>query len=297
MADGGFERGQHRRRLALQRDADEDGHALAEQPVVDQGAVAADGARLFERLNAPRGRRGRETDCLAYLVVGGAAVALQVAQNGRVQLVEAMLPARLACVVPTGLRLIHALKCHFYHVSFPYGTFITNFAHIGSSLRRSFSAVASGRQARAPGFAPPNGSLAPGFLHARQLPGDGTNQEEAAMIIGVPKEIKDHEARVGVTPAGVKALTEAGHTVLVETQAGAQSGFPDDEYQNAGAEIVGEAGYVWGKSEMVVKVKEPIEKEYLYFREGLVLFTYLHLAPLPRADRQAAGIEGDRHRL
>ena len=100
------------------------------------------------------------------------------------------------------------------------------------------------------------------------------------MIIGVPKEIKDHESRVGVTPAGVKALTEAGHTVLVETQAGDQSGFPDDDYQNAGAEIVGEAGHVWGKSDMVVKVKEPIESEYVYFREGLVLFTYLHLAPV-----------------
>jgi alanine dehydrogenase len=100
------------------------------------------------------------------------------------------------------------------------------------------------------------------------------------MIIGVPKEIKDHEARVGVTPAGVKALTEAGHTVLVETQAGEQSGFPDAEYQNAGAEMVGEAGHVWGKSEMVVKVKEPTEKEYGFFREGLVLFTYLHLAPV-----------------
>ena len=101
------------------------------------------------------------------------------------------------------------------------------------------------------------------------------------MIIGVPKEIKDSEARVGVTPAGVKALTEAGHTVLVETLSGAQSGFPDAEYQNAGAEIVGDAGFVWGKSEMVVKVKEPIESEYVFFREGLVLFTYLHLAPLP----------------
>ena len=99
------------------------------------------------------------------------------------------------------------------------------------------------------------------------------------MIIGVPKEVKDQEDRVGVTPAGVKALTEAGHTVLVETLAGAQSGFADEEYQNAGAEMVGEAGYVWGKSEMVVKVKEPIEKEYVFFREGLVLFTYLHLAP------------------
>jgi alanine dehydrogenase len=101
------------------------------------------------------------------------------------------------------------------------------------------------------------------------------------MVIGVPREIKDNEARVGVTPAGVKALSEAGHTVLVETQAGAQSGFSDEEYQAAGAEMVGEAGYVWGKAEMVVKVKEPIEREYVFFREGLVLFTYLHLAPLP----------------
>ena len=101
------------------------------------------------------------------------------------------------------------------------------------------------------------------------------------MIIGVPKEIKDNEARVGVTPAGVKALAEAGHYVLVETQAGAQSGFPDAEYQDAGAEIVGDAGLVWGKAEIVVKVKEPIAQEYVYFREGLVLFTYLHLAPLP----------------
>jgi alanine dehydrogenase len=101
------------------------------------------------------------------------------------------------------------------------------------------------------------------------------------MIIGVPKEIKDNEARVAVTPAGVKALTEAGHTVLVETEAGAQSGFDDAEYQNAGAEIVGEAGCAWGKADLVVKVKEPIESEYVFFREGLVLFTYLHLAPLP----------------
>jgi len=101
------------------------------------------------------------------------------------------------------------------------------------------------------------------------------------MIIGVPREIKDNEARVGVTPAGVKALTEAGHKVLVETRAGALSGFEDADYQAAGGEMVGDAGYVWGKSEIVVKVKEPIEREYSYFRQGLVLFTYLHLAPLP----------------
>ena len=101
------------------------------------------------------------------------------------------------------------------------------------------------------------------------------------MIIGVPREIKDNEARVGVTPAGVKALTEAGHKVLVETHAGELSAFTDDDYQAAGAEIVGSAHNVWANADMVVKVKEPVEKEYGFFRPDLTLFTYLHLAPLP----------------
>src|ERR1700678_1212805 len=101
------------------------------------------------------------------------------------------------------------------------------------------------------------------------------------MIIGVPKEVKDHESRVGITPAGVKALVDANHTVLVETHAGDLSAFSDDEYQSAGAEIVGAAYNVWGHADTIVKVKEPVENEYHFFREGLVLFTYLHLAPLP----------------
>ena len=100
------------------------------------------------------------------------------------------------------------------------------------------------------------------------------------MVIGVPKEVKDHESRVGVTPAGAKALVEAGHTVLVEHDAGALSAMPDDEFQNAGAEIVGSAYDVWRLAEMVVKVKEPVASEYRHFRDGLTLFTYLHLAPL-----------------
>jgi alanine dehydrogenase len=100
------------------------------------------------------------------------------------------------------------------------------------------------------------------------------------MIIGVPKEVKDHESRVGVTPAGVHALVAAGHTVLVEHNAGELSALTDDEYQAAGAEFVGSAHDVWRLADMVVKVKEPVEKEYRHFREGLVLFTYLHLAPL-----------------
>lgn len=115
------------------------------------------------------------------------------------------------------------------------------------------------------------------------------------MIIGVPKEVKDHESRVGVTPAGVKALVEAGHTVLVEHDAGALSAMPDDDYQNAGAEIVGSAYDTWRLADMVVKVKEPTEKEYRHFRPGLVLFTYLHLAPLQELtqqllDKQVTGI-------
>src|ERR1700742_4498999 len=101
------------------------------------------------------------------------------------------------------------------------------------------------------------------------------------MIIGVPKEVKDHEYRVGITPAGVKDLVDAGHTVLVQTEAGDLSASSDDEYQSAGAEIVGAAYNVWGHADMIVKVKEPVEREYQFFREGLVLFTYLHLAPLP----------------
>lgn len=101
------------------------------------------------------------------------------------------------------------------------------------------------------------------------------------MIIGVPKEVKDHESRVGIVPAGVKALADAGHKVVVETNAGALSSMPDSDYKSAGAEIAGSAADVWNRADMVVKVKEPIQKEYQYFREGLALFTYLHLAPLP----------------
>ena len=99
------------------------------------------------------------------------------------------------------------------------------------------------------------------------------------MIIGLPKEIKDNEYRVGLTPAGVRALTDAGHNVVVETNAGAGSGFEDSLYVRAGAKILNTADEVWGQGEMIVKVKEPIAPEYPRMREGQLLFTYLHLAP------------------
>jgi alanine dehydrogenase len=102
------------------------------------------------------------------------------------------------------------------------------------------------------------------------------------MIIGVPKEVKDHESRVGIVPAGVKALVDAGHQVLVENNAGELSSMPDADYKSAGAEIVVSPADVWKRAQMVVKVKEPIQSEFAHLRDGLVLFTYLHLAPLPQ---------------
>lgn len=100
------------------------------------------------------------------------------------------------------------------------------------------------------------------------------------MIVGLPKEIKDNEYRVGLTPAGVRALSDAGHRVLVEKNAGEGSGFEDALYQRAGAAIIDSADDVWAEGEMIVKVKEPIEPEYPRLREGQLLFTYLHLAPV-----------------
>lgn len=97
------------------------------------------------------------------------------------------------------------------------------------------------------------------------------------MIIGVPKEIKTAENRVGSTPAGVDMLVKTGHKVLIEKGAGEGSGFSDEEYRRAGAEIVPSAADAWG-AEMVIKIKEPIEPEYGFFRQDLLLFTYLHLA-------------------
>ncbi|MGP3536292.1 alanine dehydrogenase [Microbacterium sp. RD1] len=96
--------------------------------------------------------------------------------------------------------------------------------------------------------------------------------------IGVPLEIKNNEGRVAVTPAGVDALVARGHEVRVERGAGAGSGIADDAYARAGAILVTDAAEVWAESDLVVKVKEPIASEYGHFRDGLTLFTYLHLA-------------------
>jgi len=114
------------------------------------------------------------------------------------------------------------------------------------------------------------------------------------VIIGVPREIKTRENRVGMTPAGVKSLVARGHKVLVEKSAGEGSGLSDAAYTAAGATIVPTAADAWS-AEMVVKVKEPLPQEYGFFRENLVLYTYLHLAPEPELtknllDKKVVGV-------
>lgn len=110
------------------------------------------------------------------------------------------------------------------------------------------------------------------------------------MIIGVPKEIKNNENRVGLTPAGVLSFVQKGHEVWIETGAGQGSGFTDEAYVAQGAVIKATAAETWA-ADMVIKVKEPLASEYGFFRPGLVLFTYLHLAPAPELTK--ALIDGD----
>jgi len=101
------------------------------------------------------------------------------------------------------------------------------------------------------------------------------------VIIGIPREIKTREYRVGMVPAGVGALSRAGHKVLVEKGAGEGSGVPDTEYQRVGATLVASPDEVWKSAEMVVKVKEPLEQEYDRIQDGQIIYTYFHLAAVP----------------
>jgi alanine dehydrogenase len=112
------------------------------------------------------------------------------------------------------------------------------------------------------------------------------------MLVGVPKEIKDHEYRVGLVPSTVRELTAKGHQVLVETNAGIGAGLPDSDYLAAGAEIVPSPDPIFARAEMIVKVKEPLPNERRKLRQGQILFTYLHLAPdrAQTEDLIAAGV-------
>src|SRR5258707_5486506 len=114
----------------------------------------------------------------------------------------------------------------------------------------------------------------------------------AKMLVGVPKEIKDSEYRVGLVPSAVRELTRSGHDVLVETNAGLGAGLTDADYRSVGAEIVPDADQIYARSELIVKVKEPLAPERKKLRAGQVLFTYLHLAADPQqtADLIGSGV-------
>ncbi len=101
------------------------------------------------------------------------------------------------------------------------------------------------------------------------------------MLIGVPKEIKNRENRVGVVPGGVAQLITAGHKVIIQKGAGLGAGIPDEKFVAAGAQIVDTKEDIWGRAEMIIKVKEPVEPEYKLMRDGQILYTYLHLAAVP----------------
>ena len=115
------------------------------------------------------------------------------------------------------------------------------------------------------------------------------------MLVGVVKEIKEEEYRVGLVPSGVYAMVQEGHRVLVQKGAGEGSGISDDEYRSAGAGILARAGDVYGKADMIIKVKEPLPVEYDLLRPGQILYAYLHLAPAPKLasallEREVVGV-------
>src|SRR5436305_2030601 len=118
------------------------------------------------------------------------------------------------------------------------------------------------------------------------------DEEEDHMLVGVPKEIKNNEFRVGLTPGAVREYCAHGHQVLVETGAGGGIGASDAVYRQSGAAIVDTAAEVFARAEMIVKVKEPQPQEWTQLREGQILFTYLHLAPDPGQARglMASGV-------
>ena len=131
-------------------------------------------------------------------------------------------------------------------------------------------------------------------MHHRGIWVAASRKAGRSMKIGVPREVKNHEYRIAITPAGVRELTGHGHEVFVEKDAGAGSELGDDAYVAAGATIIPDPDEVWRLADMVLKVKEPIAEEYHRMRPGQVLYTYLHLAPDPEQSViTVAGLEID----
>lgn len=117
------------------------------------------------------------------------------------------------------------------------------------------------------------------------------------MIVGVPSEIKSDEYRVAMIPVGVEELTRAGHKVLVQAGAGTGSGISDERYAESGAEIVPDAATIWKRSEMIIKVKEPLSDEWPSMQAGQVVFTYFHFAADEKVDSRGTRKRHHRHRI
>src|SRR5690606_3791520 len=120
-----------------------------------------------------------------------------------------------------------------------------------------------------------------------------TCKKKHPMTIGIPKEIKNNENRVAITPAGTQEFVRRGHTVIIERSAGVGSGFNDDEHVGAGAKIIDSAEEVFASADMIMKVKEPVEPEYKLIRKGQLVFTYFHFAshqPLTQAMMESGAI-------
>jgi alanine dehydrogenase len=232
-------------RLLFEDDLDHDGcgaRVLVGSATFDDGRVAANDAIVFKKVKATEARGGREPDAGGELRIGDATVLLKKTDDAAVGGVERAHATLLEWMIENA----------------------NNMPENGMHAQRR------------------RGNC--GYVtHILQSPMEHRRQkkEPHTMRVGVPKEIKDHEYRVGLMPSGVRELTALGHEAIVETRAGAGIGYNDDAYIAAGAKIAASAEEVFAKGDTIVKVKEPQPVECRRLREGQVLFTYLHLAPDP----------------
>src|ERR1039457_6080504 len=238
--------------LALQGNVDEHVDGTAGFLLIDERRIPFDEAALLERADTPQTSRFREADALGKLAVSRTAVGLQSPDD----------------------RAVIAVKFHIWHF-LASDDKLAQYSAINPAQRGAFAGLP--RLVRL--FC---AAWRPCLTRPRSLA--TPTRSKPKMKIGVPKEIKIHEYRVGLVPAGVLELARAGHQVLVETGAGSGIGFEDAHYRAAGATIAAHAAEIFTAADLIVKVKEPQISECKQLRRGQILFTYLHLA----ADREQA---------
>src|ERR1700722_8117580 len=239
--------------LAVQGDVDEDVHGTTRLLLIDQRRVPLDETGFFQGSNPSEAGGFGQADAFGQLTVGDPAVELQGPHDG------AIVAIQFHCRALLIVRIFNEIRQFLAQNGYP-----SPYSAINGFTRTSFCNF-----------------LTAGF---RNLAAPNPASGATTMKIGVPKEIKIHEYRVGLVPAGVRELVDAGHQVLVQSGAGAGIGFEDSHYQSAGASIAQKAQDIFATADLVVKVKEPQIAECKQLRSGQTLFTYLHLA----ADREQA---------